>query len=868
LQNTYRKLPLDFKTNARGSWGNHQSRFAFPVKVEKDPDQRTKSFMECGEGESSSDKNLEYEGCILELRQKQDWNGMLHIWNTVKREARCGGNLPSIRLVELVLVALNGSKNQFAQEQAQRVADEYLRLTEPKKSCRSKQKSKDKYKSSGSLVYFSAAINACKVKKMWKHALWLLGEMERRGIQPNLFCYNAAIGVCSSVGELQSAEYLVGKMSRCGIDPDVYTFTMLLKGCVCGRLGHGPYQGSVKGPQWKSALRYLKEMSNRGIEPNAYSYTAAINVFAEARKLHKVDELFQEMKQAHIAPTTITFNSMIKAYGNLGKWKQVLAYLKDMEEIGVKPNVNSYNSAINACAKAGQFRHAVDIFKAMERDQIPMDEITFNSMVKACNSVKAWRKALAYLDKMKAKKITPSLHTYNSVIHACVQAKEYERAETLFQEMKMPPDVVTITTLLHSCCTLDRYSKAFYFLSIIEAERIEVDAQVFGAALNALVTAKAPTEDILEVFHRMQQTGLSPNAVTFSSLVKAFSSQGATQDAAFEYLDQMTEAPIPATVEAYNICIDACSAVEADISAEVLFKRMEQKGIDPDVITYNSLIKIHSLKGNSSRSMELLSRMRAFGVEPSTNSYNGVFKACLKSGNLYQIWNLYEEMSSNNIEPNGTTFDILLRAASQQGNHKKACQFLDLMTSTTKRPSLSNYHAVIYACGSTFDSNPALAFSILQQIRRSGLTPTTNSYNGVLAACVNKQDLTVAIKTLYEMQRQDVPITLKSRRLAMEIITPTLLQVSKGDRSLKKKMNDYIDDILNQLKLCAGSQQQPDHCLNSIIFTILFDPIEEELLKKDLRPVSNGHPGKDDGSDDNSLSLSAERLTEEKIVMQ
>jgi pentatricopeptide repeat protein len=91
-------------------------------------------------------------------------------------------------------------------------------------------------------------------------------------------------------------------------------------------------------------------MKERGIEPNAITYSAAISACEKGDGQWEMAlELLNEMKERGIEPNVITYSAAISACekGD-GQWEKALELLNDMKERGIEPNAYTYNATIEA----------------------------------------------------------------------------------------------------------------------------------------------------------------------------------------------------------------------------------------------------------------------------------------------------------------------------------------------------------------------------------------------------------------------------------------------------------------------------------------------------------------------------------------
>merc|ERR1719446_74511 len=112
---------------------------------------------------------------------------------------------------------------------------------------------------------------------------------------------------------------------------------------------------------------------------------------------------------------------------------------------------------------------------------------------------------------------------------------------------------------------------------------------------------------------RMLESGVQPNAHSFSAVINACAKAGDIL-AATRWLDKMDEVGIAADVVVYSTVLDACAKVgDAERSAQV-FKQMRSNGIRPNVVSYASLARPFAHRGDFHEVERLLDEMRSVGL--------------------------------------------------------------------------------------------------------------------------------------------------------------------------------------------------------------------------------------------------------------
>lgn len=145
---------------------------------------------------------------------------------------------------------------------------------------------------------------------------------------------------------------------------------------------------------WKTALKLMDEMVEKGISPNEFTYSVAIT-----------------------------------ACGNGGQWPIALELLDKMRSMDMKINTITYNSAISALAKAART-------ESKQQRRFDYDENNDAENELSANPNALWRRVLGLINDMKHEKVPLDKFTYSSAINACGAAGRWKEAVDLITEMK------------------------------------------------------------------------------------------------------------------------------------------------------------------------------------------------------------------------------------------------------------------------------------------------------------------------------------------------------------------------------------------------------------------------------------------------
>ncbi|KAL7200307.1 hypothetical protein ACSBR1_032268 [Camellia fascicularis] len=168
-------------------------------------------------------------------------------------------------------------------------------------------------------------------------------------------------------------------------------------------------------------------------------------------------------------------------------------------------------------------------------------------------------------------------------------------------------------------------------------------------AYSALISAYAKSgfcNEAIKVLETMKNSGLKPNLVTYNALIDACGKGGADFNRASEIFDEMLRNGVQPDRITFNSLLAVCSGAGLWETAKNLFSEMVYRGIDQDIYTYNTLLDVACngghmnvafgiiklidalcKKGLVESSALLLEEMTEKGIQPNVVTYNSIINA-------------------------------------------------------------------------------------------------------------------------------------------------------------------------------------------------------------------------------------------------
>lgn len=233
-------------------------------------------------------------------------------------------------------------------------------------------------------------------------------------------------------------------------------------------------------------------------------------------------------------------------------------------------------------------------------------------------------------------------------------------------------------------------------------------------------------EMALGMKQKMLEAGVTPNAVTWSSLISACAKAGLV-DEAFVLFEEMMVSNCMPNSQCFNVLLYACVKAFQYDRAFRLFESWKK----------NEYGNITNRQNLSQGSLEVSMKVP---FRPTTSTYNVLIKAC--GTDDFRARGLMDEMRTAGIFPNHITWSTLIGVYGGSGDVKRAVQV---------RQNSSNYIILLLAL-ITF----ANSVQILKTMRNSGVQPDVVAFTAAIKVCVKQRELNLAFSLFAEMQKYQV----------------------------------------------------------------------------------------------------------------
>ncbi|CAN0288778.1 unnamed protein product, partial [Ectocarpus sp. 12 AP-2014] len=201
----------------------------------------------------------------------------------------------------------------------------------------------------------------------WERAVALLDDMRARGLRPDVITYSALVSACEKAGQVEASLSLLEEMAREGVDANERTFSAAIKSISSASSFSSSSSSSSSSSEtkpsasWQKVAKLHAEARRRG-KANVVTYSAAISACAKEKRWRDALALLAEMRRDGIEPNDYSFSAAMWACVNADEGKRALQLFATIMDVA--PAATSSTTTTTSRTNGGADTDTVDILSA------------------------------------------------------------------------------------------------------------------------------------------------------------------------------------------------------------------------------------------------------------------------------------------------------------------------------------------------------------------------------------------------------------------------------------------------------------------------------------------------------------------------
>lgn len=436
------------------------------------------------------------------------------------------------------------------------------------------------------------------------------------------------------------------------------------------------------------------------------------SVVMKKQKLHLMDE-DTDLRYflSHNLRNEKSYNRYIRGVAERGLYEAGLGAISDMKYYKIPRSVMTYTNLMVALARmGGQENRLREVLVLMKDDAVQPNIHTYSVMVEVILSMPADKcyhrisedvvdRAFDMVELIKRAGLSPTLPIFTSLVKGCLRSGDVSRAWATYDHMRVwhcEPDTVMFSLMIHACGITGETERALQLLQSMQTFNCEFTEVTYNSLIKAFGKRPDMYSQVFQFLTEMRTTGYAPNIKTYRHLLLACSSSGdiKTAELVFDELmrfegQDLTAYPYAVLVNAYAASLRVSTnrgkkSSELISQAEKIWDLYLKKGLQPNVVVMNSVLKVYAVGLRINRAL---------------------------------MWR--EKYAEYGIQPNFQTYDTLIMMFSRSNRMERAFDMFNLLKADGFKPSLKTYANLIFGCGRKFYVTSGLR--LLRELKEQGL---------------------------------------------------------------------------------------------------------------------------------------------------
>ena len=472
------------------------------------------------------------------------------------------------------------------------------------------------------VVSWNAMIAGYTHQKLCHQALLAFDCMKNEGLFPDAFTFTCVLKACGRLICIDKGNQIHDEIARYGfLDKDVV-------------LGNALVDMYVKFGMISKAEQVLRELPSRDV----VSWSSIIAGYAEYGG-HDAIRCFESMKNEGISPNVVTFICILKVCGRIGSiaWGEIIH--KEISSKGLLEKDTSLgNALVDMYAKCSMLAKAQEVLEELR----VRDVVSWSALIAGYAQSDQCHKALECFERMQSEGISPNVVTLLLILKACGNIGAINKGKQIHEEIirngLLENDVVLGTALVDMYAKCGELAKAQKLL-----EELPFRDVVTWSALISGYAQQGHANEALNCFERMENEGLSPDEVTFVSILKACGSSGAIGKGESIHNEIMETGALRRNVVVGSALIDMYTKCGGLAKARQVLDELPLR----NVVSWSSLITGYAQEGQALEALNCVEQMQSEGLSPDGVTLLSVLSACGRSGLFGEAQLLFNNIMVN-----------------------------------------------------------------------------------------------------------------------------------------------------------------------------------------------------------------------------
>ncbi|KAG1346390.1 pentatricopeptide repeat-containing protein, chloroplastic [Cocos nucifera] len=465
----------------------------------------------------------------------------------------------------------------------------------------------------------------------------------------------------------------------------------------------------------------------------------------------------------------------------------------------IRPSNSSARRAAIAEVEA-----STDLDSTLSRVEGILQVQDYNNILCYFGELRRWTEVSQLFDWMqKHKKLNfasySSFIKYMGISHNPMKALQ---AYDSIPDKSLKVNVSICNSLLGCLVKNGRFESSIKLFNRMKDDGLSPDLVTYSTLLSGCRKVKNGYSKAMQLVQELENKGLHMDGVIYGTLLATCASNNLCEEAE-SYFQQMKDEGCPPNLFHYSSLLNAYSVDGNYMKAEKLVNDMKSSGLVPNKVILTTLLKVYARGGLFEKSKELLAELELLGYAEDEMPYCLLMDGLAKAGHIHETKALFAEMKQKHVKSDGYAHSIMISALCRSGLLKEGRMLAKEFEANCNKYDLVMLNTLLRAYCNTGDMDSVM--QVLGKMDKRAISPDWNTFHILIKYFCKEKLYHLAYRTIEDMHG-------RGHQLNEDLCSSLILQLGQsgfpseafsvynmlryGKRTLCKSIHEKMLDLL------------------------------------------------------------------------
>lgn len=411
------------------------------------------------------------------------------------------------------------------------------------------------------------------------------------------------------------------------------------------------------------ARRVFWLMVSNGLDSITSFADHLVGLFASCGSIQEALAIFHKIPK----PSLCTWHLLISGCIPFGEIELVFDLFNQMQVDGIEPNDYIFSAMLKMCGSSGSLEHGRTIHNHIIRQGLASNLFVGSALIDMYAKCDCLDQARQVFDELVVRNVV----CWNAMIGGYVKHGQGRSAFELYNAMQIEgvePDRVTLLSILKACGISGVLEQGM----LVHSQVIRGGFQLNVCVGTALIDMYVKCKKLKEACNHFQKMPCQ-DVVSWGAIIAGYIESGDFLSG-IKLFDKMQDEGVEPDIVTRSIAIKACGQLGALARARQLHEQVAKSG-PLDAILISTLIEMYAKCGSLIEAQKVLDEYPYSGVA----SWGAMIAGYATHGDYTLAGNTFRCMQKQGFVPNKIIYTSILDACSHAGEVKAGCKHFKKM---------------------------------------------------------------------------------------------------------------------------------------------------------------------------------------------